>query len=425
MRTLCSKKTLMQPYLIRRLALTDGGQSSTDSVNAEAQRKTAISLLRNLYTPNPDSGTAKGSALRVLHWNMATGLEKLGDILGASDNFPNLSELAVSCNNTNSNFKFIQVKGLEVLRLSFSFYFYGLEDVGDNMCHRLEQAMQMLPVTSPLLHTLQLKLQTPYDEDTFPHSGLSALVSAINLIRLPVLATVNIAVDLTPEFMEEFDDLDDVPGFDTDFAPFLAAHPNLVDLTLSAEGTQLTEDITFLPRLRSFKGSFEDSVIICAPKPNELSPAAFAQLVSSFPNLTHVDVCLAAPMSEYRKHLSSLGSLQYLRLQEYRTTRNSSGNVAAIFPSTDYIREIGFLLPYLTQLERIEIHLFADHVSSRHYDEEDGCDSDYDSAEESCPCCRRGLLMGPSDMEAEYLFSTVRNSGGDAHVVLDNARTSW
>ncbi|KAJ6491740.1 hypothetical protein C8R47DRAFT_1214532 [Mycena vitilis] len=88
---------------------------------------------------------------------------------------------------------------------------------------------------------------TPYDEDnhTYPHSGLSALVSAINIIRLPVLAALNIAPDLTPEFMEEFDDLDDVPVFDTDFVPFLGAHPNLVDLTLSAEGTQLTDDVTF------------------------------------------------------------------------------------------------------------------------------------------------------------------------------------
>jgi hypothetical protein len=220
--------------------------------------------------------------------------------------------------------------------------------VGDKLCLKLAEAMQMLPNHSPLLHTLLLKLHIPYDQQIFPHSGLSELVSAINLMCLPVLATHEISVDVKPNEIEDYDYYSDLDLPCTNFSAFLANHPNLAALTLSARGTELMEDVAFLPRLRSFKGSFKECAVICARqrqleqlaitfvhpyysfynklasfhtlplsshpaltklhvlavdaagsvfvKPNELSPASFAQLVSSFPNLTHVDVCINKPM---------------------------------------------------------------------------------------------------------------------------------
>jgi hypothetical protein len=203
--------------------------------------------------------------------------------------------------------------------------------------------MQMLPSSSPLLHTLKLKLRISFDEYEFPHGGFCDLVETMNLIHLPVLATLNLSVAVD---LEEDDgsngNLDLLPS--ANFSAFLATHTTLLDLTLSARGTKLTKDITFLPHLRSFEGSFEDAAVVCAsqrpleklvltlvhsmwsdellpssqPLPlashlsltnlrvlavdsfeseakltDELTPASFAQLVSSFPNLTHLDVCIS------------------------------------------------------------------------------------------------------------------------------------
>jgi hypothetical protein len=210
-------------------------------------------------------------------------------------------------------------------------------EIGEKLCYKLAEAIQTLPITSPLLHTLQLKLKIPFDRDTFPFLGCEDLLAAMNLIHLPVLTALVLSVDFYPD---DGEDEDLSPPMD--FSAFLASHPNLVALTLNADGTRLTEDVAFLPHLRSFKGSFEDSEAICdrqrqldqlvitlvhrhqfelpsfstGPLPshlsltklqvlavdavgsvvkmtNELSPASLAQLVSSFPNLTHLDICIS------------------------------------------------------------------------------------------------------------------------------------
>jgi hypothetical protein len=222
--------------------------------------------------------------------------------------------------------------------------FAGIDDdayeTGTNLCYKLAQVIQMLPSSSPRLHTLQWKLKIPFYDDTFPDDGYSDLIAAINSIHLPALATVDLDVDLVPDDFNDYgtDSLDFLP--ETDFSPFLASHPNIADLTLSALGTELKEDVAFLPRLRSFKGPFQESVIICArPRklnklvltpPNDvvdyfpkfhvlplashlsltklnllavdalgspikihgLSPILFSQLIASFPSLTHLDVCI-------------------------------------------------------------------------------------------------------------------------------------
>jgi hypothetical protein len=183
-------------------------------------------------------------------------------------------------------------------------------------------------------------LKIPFYEHTFPYFGYCDLIAAINSVHLPALVSVDLSVDLVPHDVYDYwtDSLDFLPK--TDFSAFLASHPNLADLTLSALGTELKEDIMFLPRLRSFKGTFKDSVVICArPRklnklvltpPNDtvdyfpefhvlslpshfsltklillavdalglpiklegLSPKSFSQLISSFPSLTHLDVCI-------------------------------------------------------------------------------------------------------------------------------------
>ncbi|KAF7362345.1 hypothetical protein MVEN_00581100 [Mycena venus] len=127
--------------------------------------------------------------------------------------------------------------------------------------------MQMLPINSPFLHTLQFELHIPipYNDEIFPQSGLSDLVSAFNLMPLPAITTLDISL-LTQHEIDGFEDavadLVDLPK--ADFSPFLASHPNLLHLTLSTHGTELPKDIEFLPLLRLFKGSFEDAAAICA-----------------------------------------------------------------------------------------------------------------------------------------------------------------
>ncbi|KAJ7032790.1 hypothetical protein C8F04DRAFT_646532 [Mycena alexandri] len=479
-------ETAIQPHpatFIRELGFKDGGMSAI-----RARDQASSDVFKNLFRL-----IGSGSPLRVLHWNMDAGLDELGQLLGTPEQFPNLRELCVSSNGTNNNFNFVQAKGLDVLQLNITIY-----SSGNNLALRLNklgEAIQMLPTSSPLLDELKLKLQTPFEGygsmllpsgvsvDLDPHAGLSDLVSMINLVHLPALTTLDISVDLNPADFDEYDgqDLDFLP--DTDFFPFLASHPTLVHLTLNAKGTDLTTDDTFLPHLRSFKGSFEDAAVICSRQrqldtlvvyygrthnnptyfetvplssrlsltklqisavdgsgsaikaPNELSPNSFAQLVSSFPNLTYLDVCLNKPMTAYRKHLAALVKLEYLRLQEYRTA-STSEDVTRIFPPKDYITEFRHFLPFLPspRLARIEISLFADRVRSRsRYDEyDDSCGSCGSSGEEeSCPCCRYGyfltsdsMVQPSSDMKVDYSFSVTRRSNG-TEVVLNGSRVWW
>jgi hypothetical protein len=103
-KTLSTAKTLSwKPHpalFIRQLGLTDSGLVN----DIKAKAKTSADSLRNIYRLIPDFERSRGSALRSLHWNIAAGLDELGQILGAPGHFPNLRELMVSCNGTNSNF---------------------------------------------------------------------------------------------------------------------------------------------------------------------------------------------------------------------------------------------------------------------------------------------------------------------------------
>ncbi|KAJ6489600.1 hypothetical protein C8R47DRAFT_1124892 [Mycena vitilis] len=195
---------------------------------------------------------------------MSAGLDDLGQILGNSAHFPDLRELDISSNGTNTNFDFLQIQGLEVLKLRFTLhvmhYLYNL-DAGNGLCSNLAEAMKRLPASSPLLRMLQLRITIPLDmwmDNFFPHSGYRALVAAITLLHLPALAVLDLSLNLNPRIV--------VDGFDVpdDFSPFLSRHPDLLDLKLFSSGTKMPDDSTFLPHLRSFAGSFEHSSALCA-----------------------------------------------------------------------------------------------------------------------------------------------------------------
>ncbi|KAJ7503072.1 hypothetical protein B0H11DRAFT_1987691 [Mycena galericulata] len=456
--------------LIQQLGLTDGGHFRKLETTNLAKMQSSINALNNICKLSL-ADRPNGSALRVLDWRVAAGLDELGKILGAPGQFSNLRELLVTSNGTNNNFNFISIGRLEVLGLTFNIDPDNDDICGDRLCYKLAEALQMLPSTSPILHTLQLNLKIPFDENTFPFLGYCDLVDAINWIHLPFLATLELSVDLHRNHIDHVeDDLDDIPN--TDLLAFLSSHPNLLNLTFSAHGTDLTGGHTPLfPRLRSFKGSFEDSKAICGGGrqletltialvhpclsgtlpafsvlqlptnlsltklrvlavdtvgstlkiTDEISPRTFSLLAASFPNLTHLDICLSGPMTEYHKYLTLLTKLQSLRLQEYRTRRKAlkSSPVVKIFPPAEYKTQITRLLPFLPHLASTEICILADFIEQ---------DEDSDSScFECCGCCGESALINPEvlfsppEMTATYFFS-VTHLSGDTNVVLDKVR---
>ncbi|KAJ6593361.1 hypothetical protein B0H19DRAFT_1365470 [Mycena capillaripes] len=469
MKTLSDARTLnWKPHpaiLIRQLALTHSDDNHLNYFKSQAGAP--ADLLRNTYRLIPAAQRSRGSALRSLHWNLMAGLDELGGILGASGYFPNLRELMVSCNGT-TNFSFIQIPGLQVLGLDLSLPSSksDIGDINDEICYKLSEAIQMLPNTSPRLHTLQLKFKIPFYLYTFPYLGRDHLLAAINTVHLPVLAALILSVDFFPDEDDVNESL--LPGMD--FSPFLSAHPNLVDLTLDARGTKLTQDVAFLPRLRSFKGSFEDSAVICAPQrqldelvlrfvhrahfepplfytqplpshssltkldvlavdsvgsvvkmTNELSPTSLAHLVSSFPNLTHLNICINGRMNRYRKSLIRLTKLQSLRMQEYRKiSALKVWPVMSIFPPADYTKDFPGFLSHLPQLACIEICVLGD-------------STEWDEDSDPCPCCDSRdcgspgldfeLIFSPPEMRVDYRFSVIRTAIKTL-VVLDDARVS-
>ncbi|KAJ7655685.1 hypothetical protein DFH06DRAFT_1200721 [Mycena polygramma] len=452
--TLSNEKTPLSPHpatLIRDLGLKDG-------VGTEKFKGKSKSLVKAFKSLELTALSPRG--LRVLHWSLAVGVDELGKVLGAPGKFPHLKELMVSSDGTNKNYNFIHIPRLEVLGLDIDFttlietYYSRYDHHRFNMLsYKLTDALQMLPSSSPLLNTLRLKLKIPFEDDAFPSSSYADLIAGINDIHLPALATLDLSVDLTSDELLDFGFSGSLVGFlpPTDVSPFLASHPNLADLTLSILGTHLNQDIAFLPRLRSFQGSFKDAVAICSeffptfnslPLPKHLSltelrvlavdplgsplkmmeefcPESFTQLVSSFPNLTHLDVCIIKRMSKYRQALVCLTRLKSLRLQQYRLryVGPPSWPARLLFPPTDYTREIDFLLPCLTQLTDVEICILADTYPACNAC---GCDSD-DSDCYSEPDYDR--MDQPPEMTVNYIFSVLRPSDS-AYVVLDSARVN-
>ncbi|KAJ7188905.1 hypothetical protein C8R46DRAFT_1244116 [Mycena filopes] len=416
-----------------------------------------ISALVNTYRLMPDAErTTRGSALRTLHWNFAGGVDMLSQILNDSGHFPSLTDL-----------RFIQVEGLEVLGVALDLRVrtHNDSDLADSLCYLFADALESLPTTSPSLRGLRLKIKIPFN-NPFPYLGLDTLADAINQIHLPALTTLELSLDfypinLDPEEVEHLLPL-------VDFSPLLAAHPNLLDLTLTANGTTLPKDVAFLPRLRSFAGSFDDAVFVCAnhrqldrlvltfilvhhpyleepsfraplPLPpqtslteltvravdtvgavvkssNELTPTSLAHLTTSLPNLTHLDVYLSNRIADYRKSLSRLSNLQSLRVQEYRRPLAARCiSVNKIFPAAEYTKELAQLLPSLPHLTTVEVDILGDPLKQHSCC--DCCESEGCSDDESEDHYYDDDDRRSAEMRVNYRFSISRTSSG-AKVVL-------
>ncbi|KAK7057676.1 hypothetical protein R3P38DRAFT_2433018, partial [Favolaschia claudopus] len=424
---------------------------------------------------------ALAEGLRTLHWSLVAGIDELGRIMGVAGKFPHLKELSVSSRGNLNNFNFVHIPCLEVLRIELdltSVLEHGKFAMRYYLCFKFAEAIQMLPCSSPLLHALHLDIKIPFWEGFgFPEDGYPDLIAALNSIRLPMLLVFDISVDLVPEdFWDYGTSLDYLPQ--TDLAPFLRSHPSLVHLTLNVLGTKLDEQVTFLPKLRSFSGSFAEASLLCArqrhlqkltiklvykerftplPLPqfaiaelggwslthlrisaydvfgqymkytDEISPTTFHDLASSLPNLVDLDITISHPMRKYRDHLTSLTELQSLRIHQYRIRYLGPPNWPAhlVFPSDEYVEEFAFVLPSLPQLTRIEISVIGDisPLSKRdcnHNHESTtspDCDSDCDVVFPDI--CWESLGDTP-DVTVSYSFSVSRPSSG-ACLVLNSA----
>ncbi|KAJ7276967.1 hypothetical protein C8J57DRAFT_1310854 [Mycena rebaudengoi] len=162
------------------------------------------------------SDTRGASLLRVVHWSLAAGIDELGKVLRSTGAFPHLRELIVTSKGTNNNFNFVQIPGLEVLGYILEHSMHGYDD------------SQMLPFTSPLLHSLQLKLCLDYYEEAYPDKACSDLVATINLLRFSELHLLNLSITCYRERNETCYHSDVPPA---DLTHFVAVHPMITDLS--------------------------------------------------------------------------------------------------------------------------------------------------------------------------------------------------
>ncbi|KAF7289355.1 hypothetical protein MIND_01397800 [Mycena indigotica] len=419
----------------------------------------ATKALENLVRCVP-GGT--GSPLRTLHWSVCSFMDRLGPLLMAPGNFPNLKELFVISNGTNRNFMFMHKGGLETFSLELSI---DLSDE-DEACllYKLGESMQMLPITSPDLRSLRIKLDMWFED--LPFHGCSEFTNSFNHVRFPVLEKLDLSVSFRADYGFVGGDEDEE---EMDFMPFLTAHPTVVDLSLWAMGTEPLENIPMFSNLRSFKGVPADLTLLLLLKPqqlnsifitlvhrtdyeapsfyiplldthmgitrltieaskadgsilkspDEVSPTTLAALASSFPNLEHLDIPLTEPMAQYVKALKSLKKLETIRLHEYRRKKITSKRLLAkAFPHTKYVQPIlNQLVPFLPQLTSVEICILAD---DRGPGREVRCtcgqcesfDEDEDESE---------FMLQPAEIEIEYHFQIARPKDGEAKVVLERS----
>jgi hypothetical protein len=227
-------------------------------------------------------------------------------------------------------------------------------------------------------------------------------------------------------------------------------HPTLETLTITLIHPEWSGDIfpqfhfVLLAnhlRLNKFKVAAVDDTgyAVKLKLTNELSPASLVQLVSSFPSLTDLDVCISKfpcvfseckcqlskiPIKiEYRGTLASLTKLRTLRLQEYKTYHctcplcscHQSGEcgrpkrpIEKVFPPRQYIKELSFLLPTLRHLASIEIIILGDYLPPLSEDEDEDID----------------IFSYAASVEVNYRFSVKRKSRVPK-VILDSTHISY
>jgi len=233
---------------------------------------------------------------------------------------------------------------------------------------------------------------------------------------------------------------------------------------------KITNDISILPRLRSFEGSFEHSTVICnhqrpletlvitlvqppwwenSVHPNlsiplashlsltklhvlaleddgravkltkELSPASLAQLASSFPKLVDLDTRISQRMIEYREKLVLLTKLQKLRLQEYKThictcPQCSFHEGGKCYTTKRPVTKVFPPSDYITEFALLlpslpQLTWIEVHILGDHIF--------------PVPEANEDILFEPAEMELEYRFSVNRTSSG-SEVILNNTHIS-
>nr|GAT56180.1 predicted protein [Mycena chlorophos] len=398
------------------------------------------SALQSIYRFLP---AAYEPQLRTLHFNVASGINALGSIVV---NFPHLKELFVSCSALDvDNFTFMQKGGLDAFGLALE---VDLENTmlecpeSEQVLLKLSEAIEKLPLTSPRLHELRFALKIRYwDEDELPLSGLSDLSDSLNCLCFPSLEKLDLACDLSYD-----GELDDLPCFDLE--EFVDNQSQLLHLALDVPDLALC-DLVGTTRLRSFRGHASDAVHLLAQNDlrleelhlmyihrsfseppslhvpqfpslstltklsvslvdacgnamkfmDELKSQSLQSLVTSFPNLTHLDVPINKLMWTYPDVFSRLTRLESLRLSEHHIQDVPIGaTLSELFPHKPYITEIHRLLPSLAHLKDVAVSLLVD---------------DGDKNELWMPCgCRTNvyvnLMLDMPETRVDYEFVVLR-----------------
>ncbi|KAJ7230276.1 hypothetical protein GGX14DRAFT_384228 [Mycena pura] len=333
----------------------------------ETETQIYQAVLRNL----------SGSSLRRLEWNLSYNLELLHRALKY---FPHLKEISVQCETKyKTSFDFIHIPNLEKLECSLECWWDDESGYGnwDPSWNALRQALKSLPLSSPLLNTLKLELNTHTATEQNPlWAAYTDLIETINDLRFGALTALELSVDIDVQYGSPAGPL-------ADFSTFLRAHPLLTTITLNGRGMRTDPDVKSFPGLRSLTGLvqncggvlarareleqvflvFDDSGtqaltsetfppdagptvrqlkvgIADEAFPSDISVLSFSYLASAFLNITHLDILVTEPMSHYRASFVTLLSLQHICIRE-----------------RVYAKEIHKILPDLSNLAKIDLVL--------------------------------------------------------------------
>ncbi|KAJ6602658.1 hypothetical protein DFH09DRAFT_1470520 [Mycena vulgaris] len=390
--------------------------------------KVGLTALRRLFDAPGGGRPIRSSVLRAFEWDLGwtrtlSVTNSLGPLLLTPGCFPDLKEITIAAPVFCKRFDFLRIPNLEKIDVSVT-----LCDCKKwrASCDALAAELKSLPVSSPLLHTLKLRLWMAVGrkDDTSPPWDVY-----ISRMSPP-----------SP------------PGPDADFSPLISAHPHLTHLALDAVGTQ----IPAVPALRAFTGSLAHCATVAgrAPElaelcvlfpydfdpdalpalfppgasqtltllnvsfvdedghfasfPRALFPRSLGCLASAFPHLADLHVTLARKIKDYTANLVALPHLESLclRAHMYLPERSWYDPVAKIFPVAEYAAYIGAeLLPSLGRLKDVRIILRGDRIPQR------GCSTcDEDRAD-------------PGPLQVEYRFR-VRHTPGQRKgkvVIVDEA----
>ncbi|KAF8207903.1 hypothetical protein K438DRAFT_2013299 [Mycena galopus ATCC 62051] len=417
-----------------------------------------LPALRNLVVTNAQ--LVRGAQLRALEWTSPTGTDALTKFLSTPGYFPNLKDLSVHC-GLDSHFECFRVPGLQKLECKLEFSGSGYEEWKPSW-KALRRALEALPASSPLLHSLSLKLDLYFYEDSDdeqsdflqPWSIDPDLKAAINQLRLSALTSFHLSLDPTGFNLRN-------PAMD--FSSMLRAHPLLTTITLNIEGICVPPDVdnTFLSHIVSLTSSVKNCATILPHTPTlrriiilfpadtwcndfqdtldfeyrrPLTPALFPAhafpdvrsldargvtrdggtasytrtfypdslscLIAAFPNLTHLDVSLAKPLREYCPGFASLLGLEQLsvRLSIYPPMQHYGRRGTALYPPERFAAELNDTLLVLPVLSDVHIVLWIDRSDT------------YVTGCESCD------LWEPNwfDILVEYWFDRVFEDGDEA-----------